>query len=211
MATSSKSRILDGAPAMADPLAFTLACLVVLFAPGPTNTLLMISGATAGARHYFGAVVAAVLGYVTSVFLLAAGIGPLVRAMPTLALLLKVAAALYLASIAVALWRRGKHEAGQAKSVEFREVFIATLLNPKSLVLAFFIVPHLFDDRRAEALPYLLALAAIALAAALTWIFGGALIGISASPLRTGGLAQRLGAVAQFSFATALLSSVFWG
>jgi threonine/homoserine/homoserine lactone efflux protein len=171
----------------------------------------MISGATAGARRSVGALVAAVLGYVTSVSLLAAGVGPLVGAMPTLALMLKVLAALYLVGIAVALWKRGGHAAGQAKPVEFREVFIATLLNPKSLIFAFFVIPHLFDNRRIEALPYLLALAAIALAAGLTWILGGALIGISASALRTGGLAPRLGAVAQFSFATALLSSVFWG
>jgi hypothetical protein len=39
---------------MADSLAFTLACLVVLSALGLASTLVMIPGAAAGARHSIG-------------------------------------------------------------------------------------------------------------------------------------------------------------
>ncbi len=195
---------------MVPPLSFILASLTLLLMPGPTNTLLLTSGTIAGWRPSLNLAAAELSGYAVAIFVLAIGVGPLVQAFPALALGLKIIAAIYLLSVAVLLWNRGGIEAGQTMPIEFRRVFVTTLFNPKALVFAFFIVPHLFDGRRIEALPYLAGLGAMILAAGVTWISGGALIGIPVSKTRTGGLAQRVGAVAQFSFATILLSSVFW-
>lgn len=196
---------------MPNPLAFVLASLTLLLVPGPTNTLLLTSGTVAGWRQSLGLAAAEISGYSVAIFLLVVGVGPLVQAFPALASGLKVIAALYLLSVAIVLWRRGGIEAGHTMPVEFRRVFVTTMLNPKALIFAFFIVPHLFDGRRNEALPYLLGLGAMILAAGIAWISAGALIGIPVSKTQTGGLAQRVGAVAQVSFATVLLSSVFWG
>ena len=196
---------------MLDPLAFTLVALTLLLTPGPTNTLLLTSGMVAGWRRSLGLAVAEISGYTAAIFLLAVGIGPLVQAFPALALGLKIIAASYLLSVAILLWKRGGVEVELRAPLEFRHAFVTTLFNPKAFIFAFFVIPHLFDGRRSEALPYLLSLGAMILTAGLAWITAGALISIPVSKTRTGGIAQRVGAVAQFSFAAALLSSVFWG
>jgi threonine/homoserine/homoserine lactone efflux protein len=143
---------------MVDPIAFTLAALTLLLMPGPTNTLLLTSGTVAGWRRSIGLAVAELLGYSAAILLLVVGIGPLVRAFPPLALGLKIVAALYLISVAVVLWRRGGVETGRTAPIEFHRLFVTTLFNPKALIFAFFIVPHLFDGRLGESPPYLLAL-----------------------------------------------------
>ncbi len=196
---------------MVNPLAFVLASLTLLLMPGPTNTLLLTSGTVAGGQRSLNLAFAEISGYALAILLLAVGIGPLVRAFPMLSIVLKVIAALYLLSVAVVLWRRGGIEVGRTRPIEFHRVFVATLFNPKALIFAFFIIPHLFDGRRGEAMPYLFGLGAMILGAGIVWISVGALIGIPVSRTGTGGAAQRVGAVAQFSFAAALLGSVFWG
>lgn len=195
---------------MLDPIAFTLASLTLLLTPGPTNTLLLTSGTIAGWWRSTPLIFAEISGYATAIFLLAVGVGPLVHKFAELALLLKIVAAVYLVANAVGLWKRGGVAAAQTEPVEFRRVFITTLLNPKAIIFAFFVIPHLFDGRLEEALPYLLGLGTMIAAASISWVLAGALIGIPISKSQ-GGLAQRVGAVAQLSFAALLLSSLFWG
>lgn len=196
---------------MLDPIAFTLASLTLLLTPGPTNTLLLTSGTVAGWRRSTPLILAEISGYATAIFLLAAGIGPLVHAFAGLALLLKIVAAVYLVANAVGLWKRGGAAAVQTEPVEFRRVFMTTVLNPKAIIFAFFVIPHLFDGRREEALPYLLGLGTMIVLVSSLWALAGALIGIPVSKSQGSGLAQRVGAAAQLSFAALLLGSFFWG
>ena len=129
------------ARAMTDLWLFLLAVLTVLATPGPTNTLLATAGATAGLRPSLHLLLAELSGYLISIGLIRAILGPVFVAVPWLAIVLKVAVALYLVWIAIEVWRKSLSvERGGA--VTFRRVFVTTLLNPKALIFALAIFPH---------------------------------------------------------------------
>src|SRR5215472_441998 len=92
---------------MSDPVLFAIAASVLLVMPGPTNVLLMTSGASAGLRASLPLVPAAILGYATALALLVLGLGPLIRAVPWLDMGFKVFAAGWLLWMAVVLWMKG--------------------------------------------------------------------------------------------------------
>ena len=91
--------------------------------------------------------------------------------------------------------------------MSFRRVLIATLLNPKAVVFAFVIVPHLAEAAPARAAPYLGALAGLIALAGGSWIALGAAIGGGAS--LPSGLARRAGAFVLCLFAVLVGSSAF--
>ena len=75
---------------MVEPLAFFLAALTLLAAPGPTNTLLAMSGAAAGLRPSLPLIGAALGGYLVSVLTLGLVLGPVAKGNPVVALALSV-------------------------------------------------------------------------------------------------------------------------
>jgi threonine/homoserine/homoserine lactone efflux protein len=189
---------------MTDPIAFTLAALALLAAPGPTNTLLATSGAAAGFARSLRLIVASALGFVISTLAVAVLFAPLAQASQTLNVVLRAACGGYLLFAAWRLWREG--QGVRDEPVQFRRVLLATSLNPKALVFATMIVPHLapLDPRAA---PYLGALAGLALLVAAAWIGLGA-------ALRNGarldaGLARRAGALVLGVFALLVGGSAF--
>jgi threonine/homoserine/homoserine lactone efflux protein len=116
--------------------------LVVLGAPGPTNTLLATAGAAAvGVRRSLPLLVAELAGYLIAIGLIRAVLGPLLAAVPPILVVLKIVVALYLVWIAVDVWRRTL-KLEETPSVGFWQVFIATLLNPKAVILALTIFPQ---------------------------------------------------------------------
>ena len=94
---------------MADLWLFLLAVLTILGTPGPTNTLLATAGATAGLRASLPLLLAELSGYLISIGLIRAVLGPILAAVPMLAIVLKVAVAAYLVWIAVEVWRKAPH------------------------------------------------------------------------------------------------------
>lgn len=153
---------------MLDPLAFMLACMAVLFVPGPTNTLLAASGAACGMRRSLHLPAAELIGYTIAIWALALLIAPIVHALPLVSKALRLACGAYLIRSAIHLWREGANALASSEPVSFQRVLVATLLNPKGLVFAFVIIPHLRQRDIPAALPYLAAHAAITLAAALS-------------------------------------------
>ena len=138
---------------MVEPLAFFLAALTLLAAPGPTNTLLAMSGAAAGLRPSLPLIGAALGGYLVSVLTLGLVLGPVAKGNPVVALALKLACALYLVWLAVGLWREGATALVSDRPGRFDRVLTTTLLNPKSVIFAFLIIPHLADRRLLAAGP----------------------------------------------------------
>jgi len=175
---------------MVDTLTFSLAALALLAAPGPTNTLLATSAASAGAVRSLSLVIATALGYVLATLIVALILAPLADASRALDIGMRGACGVYLLFAAWRLWRDGD-AINDGDPVKFHRVLVATSLNPKGIVFATLIVPYLSPPQM-EAAPYLAALAALAVLVALLWVAIGA-------SLRTGArldarLARRAGA-----------------
>src|SRR3954454_17442826 len=137
---------------MTEPFAFFLAVLGLLATPGPTNTLLAASGAVVGVRRSLGLIPAEVSGYLCSILTLALVLGPVAQSWPLFGSALRVCCGLWLAFLAWRHWSAAMH-AVEARSVSSAKVFVTTLLNPKGLIFAFAIIPHLAGGNPAAALP----------------------------------------------------------
>lgn len=153
---------------MTDPIAFAASVLLVLITPGPTNTLLMTSGAANGVRRSLSLLAAELVGYNVGIVATATAVDALGAVIRRPDAWLKVAAAAYLCFLAVRLWSRAA-EAKRA-AVLPREVLITTLLNPKVLIFALVIIPV----RDPHAWRYLAAFSLLLLMAGTSWVVVGA-------------------------------------
>lgn len=191
---------------MTDPIAFLLAALALLAIPGPTNTLLATAGATLGFRRALRLIPAELAGYTLSILTLALLLGPLALRYPALALALKIGCGLYLARLGCRLWC---HDADKmaGEPIGTRQVLLATLLNPKGLVFAFAILPHLAEGRIRQSLPYDLALLALIAGVAIGWIALAALAGPHLDNRGRTTAARRCAAVVLAGFAVMLSGS----
>jgi threonine/homoserine/homoserine lactone efflux protein len=126
-------------------------------------------------------------------------IGPLVAGHPAFAWILRIASTLYLLYLAWRLWGHRLDEYVGRSDVHFRQVLIATLLNPKSLVLAFVLLP--------VPQPPMLHLAALAVLILLTgggWILLGQQVRVRAGEDVRLSTLRRTGAVVVALFALLL-------
>jgi threonine/homoserine/homoserine lactone efflux protein len=154
---------------------FLLAVLAVLAMPGPTNSLLFVSGATRGFRASAHLILAELSAYIISISLLVFVVEPASRSHSTISQLLRVLCSIYLAQMALWLWRSGGQEAPASHPITFRRVFLTTLVNPKNLIFAFGIFP-LPSAESNEMFPSLVSFSAICTGAASGWISAGALL-----------------------------------
>lgn len=188
---------------MIDPTLFILAVLSLLATPGPTNTLLATSGATVGIGRSLVLLVGELGGYLISIAVLRIVLGPVIAAQPVVGIALKVAVALYLAWIAVALWRRSSSLTGEG-AVTLRAVLVTTLLNPKALVFAFGVIPAEHPMLWAYILAFVVTVPLIGFA----WIAVGSAIG-AASGERHAGIVRKVASVTLVGFAALLVRSAF--
>lgn len=189
---------------MTDPILFFAAVMAVLLTPGPTNTLLAAAGATAGAQAAWRLPLAETAAYLISVSLLGWGVGPLAETWPGLKTALRLGAGLYLAYVALSLWRGGLAELNGHRAVSTRQVFVATLLNPKCLIFAFGLVP--MDHPAAAA--YLAGFALCVATAGTGWLCLGAALRRGLPPEKLC-CAPRVAAVILSGFSAALIMSPF--
>ncbi|WP_018234924.1 threonine transporter RhtB [Ensifer sp. BR816] len=154
------------------PLPFALAILLLLATPGPTNTLLWLSGAAVGLRRSLPLLLGELGGYLTVIVPMAVLAAPLISAHPEIGLLLKLAAACWILFMAHALWTMKAHSASE-RPITPGQVFVTTILNPKALIIALVIMPEvgLF-----AMLPWLVGLAGLTLSAGSLWIGAGTLL-----------------------------------
>lgn len=187
---------------MEEPFLFVLAVLAILGTPGPTNTLLATSGATAGVRASLPLVPAEAAGYLIAILVLGLVLGPVVAGSPVLAAALRLAVGCYLLLLAARLWRRGGAAFTRGGVVTPRQIFTTTLLNPKAIVFALGVVP--FGAPRPHL--YLLGFTAMLVAVALCWIGAGAALGRAAAGAGRTALVPRVGAAAVALFALVLVA-----
>ena len=152
---------------------FLSALLALLLAPGPTNTLMAISGAgRGGLPRVLRLMPAELAGYLTTIVPLTLLGTELFAALPGFAMALKLAAAIWVFYLALKLWRATDAGEEQAEITGLR-VYITTVLNPKALIIALVLLPAWHDP---AFLPRLGLLCLIVGAAALIWGAAGALL-----------------------------------
>lgn len=119
----------------------SLAFTGLLFTPGPTNTLLAIAGAERGWRRAAALLPAETLGYLTAIvplWLLRLWVDP---AHGPFGLYVQIAAALWVMWLALKLARSAQMKMTGAGRVGHNQIFLTTLLNPKSLLIALILLP----------------------------------------------------------------------
>ena len=137
-------------------LAFAFASLVLLAIPGPT-VLLVVSYALARGRSSAWATVPGVtLGDFTAITASLLGAGALLQASATLFTILKLVGAAYLIWLGIQTWRapsslnglNNKPGAAAGSGRMFRNAYVVTALNPKSIMFFVTFVPQLIDPAR---------------------------------------------------------------
>lgn len=154
---------------------FVLEVIGVLAIPGPTNSLLFVSGVSRGFQASLRLTLAEVVAYLISISLLILILEPATRTHSTVSQLIRVLCSIYLAYLALWLWRSGGHAAPDTHPITFRRVFLTTLMNPKNLIFAFGIFPAALTGS-GELAPYLFGFSAICASVASAWIAAGALL-----------------------------------
>ena len=124
------------------PAETSLAILVLLVTPGPTNTLLFLAGTERGWGQSLRLIPAELAGYLSGVIpLMLLGTALLAR-YPALEPAITLLAAAWVAILAVRLIRPTKAAVADAV-VSGKLVFVTTLLNPKALIFGLVLLPGL--------------------------------------------------------------------
>ncbi|UEM03113.1 LysE family translocator [Skermanella rosea] len=195
---------------MTDPIAFVLAVIGLLATPGPTNTLLAASGAAVGFRRSLHLILAEAAGYLCSILVLAVMLGPATQTWPSFNATLRILCGAYLAYLAWRHWS-AVMDGMEVRPVPFARVYVTTLLNPKALVLAFTVVPHLGSGAFAAAAPYLAGLVGLIVLLASCWITVGTRLTAGASGRSRQRWVQRVSAGVLGLFAVIISGSAFAG
>jgi threonine/homoserine/homoserine lactone efflux protein len=170
-------------------LAFAL--LALLATPGPTNTLLALAGAQ-GVRRPLMLPLAELAAYMATVVPLSVWGQTWLEATPKLRLILTLAAAVWVAVLAVRLWRHAMQaEARGAPGVTALQVGVTTLLNPKALVFGLVLIPS-----GPDVVAGLWLFAGLVIAVSLAWLWIGARLAGRYQPLVNRGGAVWLGMLA---------------
>jgi threonine/homoserine/homoserine lactone efflux protein len=153
---------------------FVLAVAAILIMPGPTNALLCASAGLIGIRRSLPLILAGIGGYLVTIVAILAFAGPVLLAIPSLGLAVRLMLVAYLLFLAWRLWHADPASQGRGgKVISFGQVFVTTMLNPKAMVFAFAIFPPLASAR--ATMPYLAVFAATAAVVSCVWLsLGGA-------------------------------------
>lgn len=151
---------------------FVLAVLALLLTPGPTNTLLAVSGASAGLRRSLPLVVAEISGYLSVIVPLVTFAAPWLQAWPAVAIAIKLCSASWVLLLAFRLWTV-ESETAAGGGVTFLRVYVTTVLNPKALIIALVVMPS--GDFMTLA-PWLAAFSVSVVCVALVWLTAGAVL-----------------------------------
>lgn len=147
-----------------------LAVLLLLLTPGPTNSLVLVAGAERGWTGAMRLAPAELAGYFLTVLPLSVIGATALADQPGLQGAMTLAAAVWVAVLAVRLWQPLSAIEG-AQSVGARTLFVTTALNPKALIFGLVLLPS--PDRLALNLALFAGL--VVLVAAL-WAAAGAVL-----------------------------------
>lgn len=151
--------------------------ITILLTPGPTNTLLASSGIQVGVRRSLGLIPAEAIGYLISITFWGFLIGKVSSHLPLLPTLLKLFSAGYILYLAIKLWRTADLEQSfQVPTIRARDLFCATLLNPKALLFASAIFPSIAWKHLDYYISHMLIFLILIIPIAFFWTFIGSLL-----------------------------------
>ncbi|RFU45019.1 LysE family translocator [Paraburkholderia sp. DHOC27] len=155
-----------------------LGTAIVLFLPGPTNTLFATAGLTRGIRRSVHLIGAEFTGYLVSISVWGYVLTHAAASFAWLPAVLRLASSLYLAYLAVRMWQTASaFPSATQQSVGLRTLFTATLLNPKAILFAGTIFPVVTFQSLAAYLETMTIFTALLIPSGLAWIGFGAALG----------------------------------
>jgi threonine/homoserine/homoserine lactone efflux protein len=170
-------------------LELSLAILALLLTPGPTNSLMLLIGAERGLMQALRLIPAELGGYLTTVVPLVLVGQSVFESLPGLRTFVALAAAIWVAALAVRLWRVQMVEAQGV--IGARALFVTTALNPKALIFGLVLIPS--PDR---ILANLVLFGGLVVVVALLWAgLGAALRGGTSGQPRAMVVLRRLASV----------------
>ena len=193
---------------MENLLPFVLAVLALLATPGPTNTLMAAAGAQRGVIRSLPLLAGELGGYLIAITIWIELVGAAAASQPLVPVIAKFVAAAFLVWSGWKLWRDAGHADLNERGITLGRVFITTLVNPKALVFAFAIFPHVGFMAR---LPYAGIFALLVIATAIGWVTLGTVAVRSSAGLLTSSRIERITAVALAVFATLLVVQTVQG
>ena len=186
---------------MTSPVLFLAAALTILSMPGPTNTLLASAASISGTRASLALLLAELGGYLLTICLVGFALRPVLAEYPAVAITLKIAVAVYLVYASYRIWTAAGNLARAHAAVSLCDMFVATVLNPKGLVLALAIVP--FGSPAVGW--YLLVFSCLAAGSGLLWLLIGETLGRLAGGRRR--IVPRTGSLVLVGFAIFIAAS----
>lgn len=186
---------------MTEMIPFMLAVLGLLATPGPTNTLMAAAGAQRGIGRSLPLLAGELGGYFIAITVWTELVGALAAGQPLVPVVAKLIAAGFLIWSSWKLWTNAGRADLAQRGITLGGVFATTLINPKALVFAFAIFPHL---GLAERLPYLAVFAVLVVGTAIGWMALGTIAARTSAGLLTSSRVERITAVALGVFAIVL-------
>ncbi|AJP58252.1 lysine transporter LysE [Pandoraea vervacti] len=191
-----------------------IGALVVVYAlPGPDMAVVMQTSMTRGTRHGLATAAGLALARAAHVTLSACGVAALLRAAPWLFETVRIVGAIYLAWVAIQIWRSpafgmdveaASNDTAPPLSHAFRRGVLSSVLNPKALLFCSVLLPQFVRPEAGPVWSQVLELGVLLLIVGaifdVTLTFGAARI---ARWLRTRPLAQK---VQRWSFGAALMA-----
>ena len=197
-------------PSISVTVLFVLGIIIVLVMPGPTNTLLAAAGLRLGVKRAAPLAGAELAGYVVSISIWGGFLTHAAQSLGWLPVLVRIASCLYIAYLAMRMWRTAvAFQASPQTAIGPRTLFVATLLNPKAILLAGTIFP---TTAFASVPAYLSAMgifAALLVPIGLVWIAFGAALGSGRLAWITTESVQRCASIVLGAFSVSLAWSLF--
>ena len=151
--------------------------ITILLTPGPTNTLLASSGIQVGIRKSLRLIPAEAFGYLISITAWGFLIGKVSVHLPLLPTILKLFSASYIIYLAIKLWRTADAEVSfNQPTIRARELFLATLLNPKALLFSSAIFPTIAWTKLDYYLSHMSLFLVLIVPIAFFWTFIGSIL-----------------------------------
>lgn len=136
---------------IADFPAFAAAIWLFMMVPGPGNLVIASSAAQGQVRGGMAATLGIIAGDQIVIWCALVGVAALLHAYPAAFVVVQWLGAIYLAWLGVRLWRKSKKDEGGVsvrREGYFRQAFLITLLNPKSIVFYVAFLPLFIDPVR---------------------------------------------------------------
>lgn len=118
----------------------SVAVLILLMTPGPTNSLILVAGAERGWLPAMRLIPAELSGYLLSVVPLTVVGAALLDGQDGLRSAVTLAAGAWVAVLAMKLWRV-REAVPEGRSVGAHEILVTTALNPKALIFGLVLLP----------------------------------------------------------------------